>query len=279
MAVYDGKKLAQHNLLNIATYCIHSALKAPQITGRVGLEFEIITDEDLNPLIEAFGLLLPLATFHGASLMSYSTALAAGEPPVLLLIGGKNLRKSELAWNCGACGFKTCKDFNQYSASIEPGLDAEAKGPFCQWKTIDYGMACDWAAAQAWHHNVTNRIEMAAGWAARALGYMPECDVVRGLPLGPMKDMFWYSREVINENLPYEMWKEMAMTFYPSNWATFPGHGRPTIKSGQQWWETPRDRALNPTDMQAFAQAKKAALEGLEALKQKLQSKKSQGPD
>ena len=278
MAVYDGKKLAQDKLLDIATYCIHSALKAPQITGRVELEFEVVTDEDLNPFIEAFGLLMPLAMFHGASMMSYSAAMAAGEPPVLLLIGGKNLRKSELAWDCGACGFETCRDFNRYSSSIKPGLDAESGGPFCQWKTIDYGMCCDWACAQAWHHNVTNRVEMAAGWAARALGYMPECDVIRGLPLGPMQDMFWYSREVFAESMPYEFWKEMTMRSYPAHWATFVGHGRPTIKSGQRWWETPRDRALNPTDIEAVEQIKKAVLDGIEALKEKVQSQKGKRP-
>jgi uncharacterized ferredoxin-like protein len=274
MTIYDGKKLAQEKVLDIATYCIHSALKAPQITGRVELEFEIITGDDLNPFVEAFGLLSSIAGFHAISLLSYSKAMGAGEPPVLLLIGGKNLRKSELAWNCGACGFESCKEFNKYSGSIEPVLTAEAKGPFCMWKAMDYGMCCDWACAQAWHHNITNRVEMASGWAARAIGYMPDCDIIRGLPLGPMKDMFWYSREVLNETMPYEIWKEVVISGYPSNWGTFPGHGRPTTKYGQEWWETPRDRALTPTDMAAFEQTKKAAIDGLNALKERVQAQK-----
>jgi uncharacterized ferredoxin-like protein len=276
MAVYDGRKLAQDKLLDIATYCIQSALKAPQITGRVELEFEIITDDDLNPFIEAFGLLMPIAGFHAISMLSYTAAVGAGEPPVLLLIGAKNLRKSELAWNCGACGFETCKAFNKYSGSIKPEVTAEAKGPFCMWKAMDYGMCCDWACAQAWHHNITNRVEMASGWAARAIGYMPDCDIIRGLPLGPMADMFWYSREVLNEMMPYEIWKEVVMTNFPANWGTFPGHGRPTSKFGQKWWETPRDRGLTPTDMEAFEQTKKATVEGLNVLKEKVQSQKKE---
>jgi len=272
MAVYDGKTLAQDKLLDIATFCIQSALKAPQITGRVKLEFKIITGDDLNPFVEAFGLLLPIAGFHAVSMMSYSKALAEGEPPVLLLIGGKNLRKSELAWNCGACGFETCKDFNKYSSSITPGLDAEAKGPYCQWKTIDYGMCCDWACAQAWYHNITNRMEMASGWAARALGYMPECDIIRGLPLGPMQDKFWYSREVITENVPYDVLKQGLMNLYPSHWGVFVGHGRPEIKSGQKWWETPLNRTLTPGDLETLEQAKKTIFESLTALREKVQS-------
>ena len=125
MTVYDGKKLAHEKLLDIATYCIHAALKAPQITGRVELEFEIVTDDNLNPFIEAFGLLMPIAGFHAISMLSYTAAVGAGEPPVLLLMGAKNLRKSELAWNCGACGFETCKAFNKYSAGIKPDLGSE----------------------------------------------------------------------------------------------------------------------------------------------------------
>ena len=276
MAVHDGKRMAQDKLLDIAAFCIQSALKTPQITGRVELEFQVVTDDDLNPFIEAFGLLASIAGFHAISLMSYGKALSAGEPPVLLLIGGKNLRKSELAWDCGACGFDTCKAFNKYAGSVKPVLTAEAKGPFCIWKAIDYGMCCDWACAQAWHYNITNRVEMASGWAARALGYMPECDIIRGLPLGPMKDMFWYSRSVLSENMPYEVWKDVMMTNYPSNWGAFPGHARPIIKHGQRWWETPRDRTLKPTDVEAFEQMKKAAVAGLDALRERVQSQRKE---
>ena len=277
MAVYDGKQLAKEKLLDIAAYCVQSALKAPQITGRVELKFEIVTDEDLKPFVEAFGLLSSIAAFNAVSLMSYSKAMSLGEPPVLLLIGGKNLRHSELAWNCGACGFATCEAFNKYAKNIEPDLTVESKGPFCIWKVIDYGTCCDWACAQAWLHNITNRVEMASGWAARALGYLPECDLVRGLPLGPMKDMFWYSREVLTENLPYEVWKEVMMTNYAFNWGIFPGHGRTTIKYGQRWWQTSKDRALTPTDLGSLEQNKKTVIEGLNALREKVQAQRNKG--
>ncbi len=276
MPVYNGKKLAQEKLLDIAAYCIHASLKAPQITGRVELDFEVVTAEDLGPIIDAFGLLGSVAGFHAISLMSYTKALASGEPPVLLLIGGKKLRKSELNWNCGACGFKTCGEFNKYSKKVEPDVLCEANGPLCQWKVVDYGMACDWACAQAWHHNITNRVEVASGWAAKAIGYMPECDVIRGLPLGPMKDMFWYSREVCNDLMPYEIWKDVVQMQYPTHWGAFPGHGHPFIKSGQKWWETEKERSLAPRDREAFEQTKVATREGIQALREKVQIAKKE---
>ncbi len=274
MPVYDGKKLAKEKVLDIAAYCIHAALKAPQITGRVELDFEIVTGEDIAPLIEAFGLLGAVAGYHAISLMSYTKALTEGEPPVLLLIGGKNIRKSELNWNCGACGFKTCKEFNTYSKKTKPSILCESSGPLCQWKVTDYAMACDWACAQAWHHNITNRVEVASGWAAKAIGYMPDCDLIRGLPLGPLKDMFYYSREVCNDMMPYEMWKEIVQTQYPGHWAPFPGQGHPYIKSGQKWWETSRERGLTPRDIEAFNQTKEATIEGIKALREKTQIEK-----
>jgi uncharacterized ferredoxin-like protein len=271
MPVYDGKKLAQDKLLDIAVYCIHACQKAPQITGRVELQYEIVTGDDLQPILEAEGILGRNVGFYFGSMLCWQKAIQQGEPPVLLLLGGKNLRTSELVWNCGACGFRTCKEFNKYSRSIENPDTAFIKGPFCMWKTIDYGMACDWACAQAWLHNVTNRIEVASGTAAQSIGYLPECDTVFGLPLGPMKDMFWYSREAMIDLLDYDVWKQQMMTLYPSNWGTFPGHGRPWIKSGQKWWETPKDRVLTDTDMEAFREMQKGVIEDLKELRERVQ--------
>ncbi len=276
MTIYNGKKLAQDKLLDIATYSIHSALKAPQITGRVELDFEIVTGEDLGPIIEAFGLLMPFAAYLGMSFMNYSKAVASGEPPVLLLIGGKGMRKSELNWNCGACGFKTCGEFNKYSKKIKPDVLAEAKGPLCQWKVVDYGMAVDWACAQAWHHNITNRVEQASGFAAQAIGYMPESDVMRGIPLGPLKDMFWYSRETFSDFVNYESAKGMLQTLYPTLWASFPGAGHPVIKSGQNWWKSEKERNLAPRNVKGFEDTKQAIRDGLQALKEKAQIAKKE---
>ncbi len=276
MTVYNGKKLAEDKLLDIAAYCIHASLKASQITGRVELDFEVITGEDLGPIIDAFSLIGGVAGFVAPSIMNYTKAMTSGEPLVLLLIGGKNIRKSELNWNCGACGFKTCSEFNKYSKKIEPDIICEAAGPFCQWKIIDYGIACDWACAQAWHHNITNRIETASGWAAKAIGYLPECDVIRGLPLGPLQDMFWYSRESSNDLMTYDIWKEVAQMQYPTHWAPFAGHGHPFIKSGQKWWETEKERSLAPRDREAVEQTRQATREGLLALKEKLQVAKKE---
>jgi len=125
-------------------------------------------------------------------------------------------------------------------------------GPVCMWKLFDYGVVCDWACAACWQFNITNRIEAASGMCAKALGFLEDCDCVYGLPIGPMEDMFWYSRDTIGEMMPYEMWVEHAQTNYAIHWSVFPGHGRPTIKHGQKWWETQKERALVDFDTESF---------------------------
>lgn len=276
MAVYNGKKLAHEKLLEIATYCVHACYKAPQITGRVEIECEIVTGKDLEPIMDAEMILGRTAALYMGSALSWQKAYYGGEAPVLLLIGGKGLRRSELVWNCGACGFRTCKEFNKYARSIEPSLTVMAKGPMCMWKTIDYGAVCTWACAQAWMHNITNRAEIASGRAAQVIGYLEDCDAVLGLPLGPMRDLYWYSRDVVADFLNYDLWKEMTMLNYPVHWGGFPGDGRPTVKVGQEWWKTSKDRALVDTDIQAIEVAKKGIAEDIKTLKERVQVSKIQ---
>ena len=274
MAVYNGRKLAQEKLMDIAVYCIHACTKAPQITGRVELDFEIITGEDLLPMFEAEAILGRNTLLYMGSVLNWQKAYNAGEPPVLLLIGGKGLRRSEMNWNCGACGFKTCKEFNKYARSIDPPITSYVDGPFCVWKTIDYGTICTWACAQAWLHNITNRIEIASGRAAQAVGYLEDCDAVLGLPLGPMQDLFWYSRQIAADLWDYDTWKDTFRQLYPTNWGVFPGTGRPYVKAGQEWWKTPKARMLADTDPKVAEEIKNGVLADIKALKERIQVKK-----
>ena len=57
------------------------------------------------------------------------------------------------------------------------------------------------------------------------------------------------------------MWMEHAQTNYAIHWSVFPGHGRPTIKHGQEWWKTQKERALVDFDM---SQVKQTGVECLE---------------
>lgn len=266
MAIHDGNKLAQECLLDVAKLCVAAALKAPQITGKTEIKTLIITGKELEPIIEALSILGRLELFNMLSYMCWKTLYDEGRPPVLVLIGAK-VRTSDLNYNCGGCGFPTCAEFNRYSKSINPKRRLMIRGPACQWKIIDFAIACDWAAAACWHYNITNRVEIATGMAASALNYLPECDVVMGLPVGPNEDLFWYSRDVLTYFLPHEMWHERTVKDFPTLFATFPGNGRQELKVVEEWWREIYVRSYEKKSFEEMEKLRESVERDLEEVK------------
>ncbi len=251
------EKFTEETLLQVGRLCAQAVYKAPQVTGRVKFTCKLVTGEDLRYITEAFQILFRLEMYHLPSLFCYREAMDKGEPLLLLLIGTSDLNHSELNWNCGACGFDTCGKFNRFAknklkeASF-PGM-LQGQGPSCAWKLMDFSMATDWAAAAAWQNNVTNRVEVAGGQAALAVGMMEDCTTVLGLPLGPRHELYWYSRRGFDTALPYQRWLYTMQLNYPHHWATFKGSGRPEIKKGNRWWEEMYEAKLETMDVGELA--------------------------
>lgn len=268
MAIHNGNELARDALLDVAKLCIAAALKAPQITGKTKIEVLIITDKDLEPILEALMILGRLELFNMLSYLCWKNLYDEGRAPVLVLIGAK-VRQSDLNYNCGACGFKTCAEFNRYSKSITPKKRLMIRGPSCHWKIMDFAIACDWAAATCWQNNVTNRIEIASGMAASSLGYLPECDVVIGLPVGPNEDLYWYSRDVLTYILPHDMWLERTIKDFPTLFSTFPGNGRQEIKITEKWWKDIAVRSYEKKSFEEMEKLRESVEDDLEEVKKK----------
>lgn len=235
MARYDGRALAQEQLLNVAASMVQAALKASQTTGRVKVQAEIITGEDLVPIIELLGKMSKISQYITWDYMTFKEAYEAGTPPILVLLGA-DTTVSEMAWNCGACGFPTCKEFNRYSRENK-GQGMVAGGPSCNWKVLDLGIAADWAAATAWQHNADNRVQGSSGGAAAMLGYLPDCSSVIGIPIGPCREMVWYSRETMHRKFSYEQHVQTMFNTIPTHFMDFAGGGRPNLKRGKLWWD------------------------------------------
>jgi hypothetical protein len=45
MPLYDGRKLAQEGLLQVAQHCAQAALHAPQLIGKTEIKMEVVTGE------------------------------------------------------------------------------------------------------------------------------------------------------------------------------------------------------------------------------------------
>ncbi|UCD58388.1 MAG: hypothetical protein JSV16_04530, partial [Candidatus Hydrogenedentota bacterium] len=170
-----------------------------------------------------------------------------GTLPVVLLIGGTGLGNSGLDWDCGACGFATCKEHDKY-------LDEERQkppdftrpsafgspGPVCVWKAIDTGAAMDWACATAFQNNVENRAMASVGAISQALGYLTECEIVIGICLGPCEPEVYYNRPSLRGTFDEEEIMTYLMRALPTHFMGFPGTGDPRIKYSDDWEDDAR---------------------------------------
>ncbi len=97
----------------------------------------------------------------------------------VLLIGvSRNPKRVELPLNCGACGYKNCKDL--LAAGRKEGEDFT--GPVCIFQAIDLGIALGSAVKLAGELNIDNRIMYTVGAAAKKLNLL-DSDLVIGIPL------------------------------------------------------------------------------------------------
>jgi uncharacterized ferredoxin-like protein len=238
MGIYDGNKLAQEHLLDVAWQVVGAALKAPQVTARLELKTEVLTDEDILPIIELFESTADIFPLHKEVGVQYRDLIEMGEPPVFVLLGA-DITHSKTGWDCGACGFATCREFNKFSRESQPAKSMTG-GPSCDWLALDFGIATDYACIEAARCNVNNRICLWEGLAARALGYLEGCSVVLALPIGPFKDIWYYSRPVMKKVWTYEDYQEHMFRTAPILFEPFISPlSTPRIKTTDKWWEEP----------------------------------------
>ena len=245
MAVYDGNKAAQDHLLDVAKSCILAAAKAPTLTHRLGLRTEIITDEDLEPILDILETLGETSAFQRHDAVALRHLAKEGRmPPVLLM--GADLTQPAL-WDCGACGFGTCGEYVKYTKRNK-GVGVGAYGPTCVWKAIDFGIACDWACACVAQHRAESRIMFSIGALALLTGRLEGSSYILGLPIGPAGQNLWFDREAWKDTLTFEQRMLTQMAGGPNLSMAFSGGGNPMLKTNQRWWEKPTYMKIEPDE-------------------------------
>lgn len=233
----DGFEAARESVLTVAKLAAAAAYRAPQITGVLRIQTEIITGEDQDPIIEYAGTLAPVAPVMAFDYETMKYFRDNNLPLVCLLIGAR-LDRSELAWDCGACGFESCADFNKYAKeSGSPGT--LMAGPTCHWKMMDWAAACDYACAAAHQYRMDARAMVSIGAACGAVGYLPECPARVAVLMGPPGDFIYYCRRQNRDFFPYEQHRLSLLRSAPTNWQAFPGGTKPSIKTRCDWWNNP----------------------------------------
>lgn len=235
----ESKKLAYDGLLDVAKHCMHSIYTAPQIDSKMEIKTAILTGEAIEPIVEMLEAIGEYELICWMDAITYRLAMKKGITPVLLLIGA-DLSKSYSSWDCGACGFPTCKDFNKYSRD-NFGLGISAYGPSCMLNTLNFGIASDWACAAASKYNVENRIHTTIGLVANLLEYLEGTTCVLGLSIGPLKELWYYNRPAFTERWDKgfndSVWFPLAKRLFTVMFQSFSGSANPPIKSYDKWWE------------------------------------------
>ncbi len=236
MAVYDGYEAANEHLLEVAKACAGAAAKAPLLTGKLGLRMEIVTGEDLEPMIQVLETLGKTSAFQLHDATAFRSYKEEGIlPPILLL--GADLTQPPM-WNCGGCGFPTCGEYLKY-VSRNKSVGIGAYGPSCLWKVIDFGIACDYACACAAQHKAEARILFSVGAVSLFLNRLEGCSFILGLPIGPVGQHRWFDRLPWTKVLGYEQRMMTQLAGAPNLFMAFSGGGKPILKTKSRWWEDP----------------------------------------
>lgn len=166
-----------------------SARTAPKAGGKDFLEIVAITEEDdLKRIAQAMKEYAPQST-NEAFWLRDADNIEHSEG--LLLVGLKKFQAA--GYDCGACGFATCKEFQKERRAVDKGMGYT--GPHCAMRMMDIGVALASAAKTAGILNIDNRIQQRVGAAARALKLI-DAEVVMGIPISVSGKSIYYDRKV-----------------------------------------------------------------------------------
>jgi len=171
-------------VLEAAKLMLVSARTAPKSGGIDDIVLAIVYGKEKNDIAEEMEKIAKERNLKG--FLRDSKNLRDSE--AALLVGVKGPKSFGL--NCGACGYKTCKAFDQ--AKKTQGLDF--MGPTCLFKALDMGIALGSVAKTASMLNVDNRVMYRIGTAAKRLKLLPEAHIVMGVPLSAKGKSIYFDR-------------------------------------------------------------------------------------
>lgn len=230
----------QKVLDSIALQAAAAADGAQRMAG-VQVKTAVLSGEDLYNLNDA---LINLCGDDGRlNMYMYGDWKAVDEvrknnEPMSLLVIGTDATQSDLGWNCGACGFKTCGEFNKH-AKQNKGRGTAQGGPSCMWKLVDFGTIVCTAAASVYAAGVPTRIHTSFGAMAVACGYLDGCAQALSISVGPLRGVGtwdeWYNRPRMKGTFTLEDIYSDLRRCYPTHFAGFNGRGRPLSKVSRDW--------------------------------------------
>lgn len=172
----------QNAVETVAELMVLSAKTAPKTRGEDELEYMILCGEEKDKVAHEMLNISKEQRNPGFTRDGNNVK----DSHALLLIGVKP--HSSCGFECKACGFETCSDFD----SIQ--VEGKFKGPNCPYRLLDMGIALGSAVRTASIHNVDNRIMYRVGVAVMRLDIM-DCNYVMGIPLSASQKNIFFDRK------------------------------------------------------------------------------------
>lgn len=180
----QNKNAEKDALLDAAKFMLVAARTAPKVAGIDDILTLILHDEEKDRIADKMVKMAEERKIEGFR----RDAKSVKDSEAVILIGVRGSK--HLGFNCGACGYQSCKEFEE----AEKKLGEDFVGPACLFKALDLGIALGSAAKTASLLNVDNRIMYRIGTAAMKLKMLPEATVIMGIPISAKGKSIYFDR-------------------------------------------------------------------------------------
>ncbi len=205
MVRIEMDELIKNGLARALELMTVAAYNAVKFSDRNTIKMVAMGKEDLEAISEfcfSLGDMSPLGARDGRALQAMMK-----EPLAMLVIG--DTRKSDLNYNCGACGYATCAELNK--AEFVEALTSN--GPFCMFKSINLHMAANAAAAMAWRLGLQCRLFSSFGFGAKAMETIQDVDTAVAVSVSAAKRDPFFDR---HQYWTREQWDEIFHKEFPT---------------------------------------------------------------
>ncbi len=172
--IINKEDAIQASLLMVARSMASAATTAPKSRGFDDLDIKIAIGEEIKRIADKIEEIWRTKYSSGTFWFMGPDAEAVRKSLAIFLIGIK-AKRPPLNLDCGACGFKTCEEY-------EKSVSKEETTALCVFKVLDLGIAAASALTVAGRNFIDNRLMWSVGVAAKELNYI-QGDIVLGIPL------------------------------------------------------------------------------------------------
>jgi uncharacterized ferredoxin-like protein len=182
--IVESKDAEREAILDVARLMLVAARTAPKSAGIDDILTLIVHGKEKDAIADKMEEIAEKRKSEGFK----RDAKNVRDSEAVVLIGVRGSKSYGL--NCGACGFDTCKKFEEKKKK----LGEDFVGPTCLFKALDMGIALGSSVKVASELNIDNRIMYRIGTAAMKLGMLPKATAMMGIPVSAKGKSIYFDR-------------------------------------------------------------------------------------